>query len=66
MKVHYNEILQDLDCSDRELSLLVTIAEGTIDWNSIPNSVLEIVNERSKRINFQIKELFDLLETYQK
>mgnify|MGYP003349968783 CR=1 FL=1 len=64
MKVFYNDLLNDLDTLDRDFSILVTIAEGSTDWNSVPNSTLEIIKERIRMLNAVTADLYELLEKH--
>lgn len=64
MKVNYNDLLSDFDSLDRFFSILVTIAEGSTKWESVPNSDLEIMRDKIKSINDISDELCLLLEKY--
>lgn len=64
MKVNYHDLLSELDSLDRFFSVLVTIAEGSTKWESVPNSEMEIMRDRIKSINDLSDDLCNLFEKY--
>lgn len=64
MKIHVNDLLWKLDQVDHSLSLLVTEGEGVVDWKSVPNSELEIIDEKVDMIKNLVELLFTKFETY--
>lgn len=65
MKIHINDLLWKLDQVDHSLSLLVTESEGVVDWKSVPNSELEIIDEKVDMIKSLVDQLFTKFDTYE-
>jgi hypothetical protein len=65
MRTHPNELLSSMDSLEKEFSLLVTLAEADINWNSVPACETLIIKERLTEIGKLVSELFDRLEKFE-
>jgi hypothetical protein len=64
MKINKESLYHQFDTIDHELSLLTTIAEADVDWDSIPNSVLEVISSKVKSIGITLDKLYEILYKY--
>lgn len=60
----YHKILNELDNIDRTIGFLTTEAESVIQWNSIPNQEILIIEERIKSIKNCMEDIFNIFEKY--
>lgn len=63
MKINHNDLYADIRNIEFSINTLATLSES-IDRKKIPNSKLEIINERIKLINKAIIDLFDIINEY--
>lgn len=66
MKMNHNSIVSDLTSCNRELSFLVTEAEYGVEWHSVPNAKLEIINDRVRLLKVCLDEIFQILQEHEK
>jgi len=64
MKINHNDLYSDIRNTEDSIKNLATLAES-IDRNKIPNSKLEILNERIELINSAIIDLFNIFNEYE-
>lgn len=64
MKINHNDLYADIRSTEYSIKTLATLAES-IDRNKIPNSKLEILNERIELIDKAIIDLFDIFNEYE-
>jgi hypothetical protein len=64
MKINHNDLYADIRSTEFSIKTLATLAES-IDRNKIPNSKLEILNERIELIDKAIIDLFDIFNEYE-
>jgi len=64
MKINHNDLYSDIRNTEDSIKNLATLAES-IDRNKIPNSKLEILNEKIELINSAIIDLFNIFNEYE-
>lgn len=64
MKINHNDLYADIRNTEYSIKTLATLAES-IDRKKIPNSKLEILNERIELIDKAIIDLFDIFNEYE-
>jgi len=64
MKINHNDLYSDIRNTEFSIKTLATLAES-IDRTKIPNSKLEILNERIELIDKAIIDLFDIFNEYE-
>ena len=64
MKINHNDLYADIRNTEYSIKTLATLVES-IDRNKIPNSKLEILNERIELIDKAIIDLFDIFNEYE-
>lgn len=65
MKINHNNLVFKLSLFEETYKNFFTLAGFNVDWNSIPNSKLEILNERADLLIETLNQMFELLETYE-
>jgi len=64
MKINHNDLYADIRSTEYSIKTLATLVES-IDRKKIPNSKLEILNERIELIDKAIIDLFDIFNEYE-
>lgn len=64
--IHHNELINGIYCIEEEFSMLTSMAESVVAWNSIPASKNLILKERLDALKFIVKDIFDILDGHLK